>query len=141
MIHIGKLILQQVHEQGICKSELARRLNVSPQNVYSLFKRKTVQASMLKKKSVALRFDFFSVYEKEEFENSSRNAPRTLDSNSDRYIEYRELMLEANRVREENDYLKILIHLMSQESTNKVKIVAASRQKAAEYTSQKTSIS
>jgi|GEM_PF-2200684 transcriptional regulator with XRE-family HTH domain len=110
MIHIGNLILEQVHNQGISKSELARRLNISPQNVYSLFKRRTVQAIMLKKVSDALKFDFFNVYCNQEVHASKSVTP---DRNSDYYAEYQELNREIARLREENEYLKLLIALKS----------------------------
>jgi hypothetical protein len=110
MIHIGNLILEQVHNQGISKSELARRLNISPQNVYSLFKRRTVQAIMLKKVSDSLKFDFFNVYCNQEVHASKSVTP---DRNSDYYAEYQELNREIARLREENEYLKLLIALKS----------------------------
>ena len=110
MIHIGNLILEQVHAQGISKSELARRLNVSPQNVYSLVKRRTVQAIMLKKVSDAMKFDFFNVYYNHDVPASKSENP---NQNSDYYAEYQELTKELARLREENEYLKLLIELKS----------------------------
>lgn len=138
MIHIGKLILQQVNAQGISKSELARRLNVSPQNVYNLLKRQTVQASLLKRISVALKFDFFLVYE--ELEKEKKLRRELLDKNSECYLEYEHLRMEFDRLQRENDYLRVLIGL-SNEKNNKNPRVKVSQQAITQYKFRNTSIS
>lgn len=138
MIHIGKLILQQVNAQGISKSELARRLNVSPQNVYNLFKRKTVQASMLKKISGVLKFDFFNLYEPLEYCQKSKRVP--VDKKSDCYLEYERLQRELNRLRDENECLKLLIGLKNRKRTNNGNVKGV-KQPLAQYQYRSTRIS
>ena len=66
-IHIGNLIKKIVEEKGINKSEFARRINTTSQNVYGIFKRKSIDAELLKKISGVLGYNFFQYYLKESF--------------------------------------------------------------------------
>jgi transcriptional regulator with XRE-family HTH domain len=61
-IHIGKIIKQKVEESGINKSEFSRRINTTPQNVYGIFKRKSIDTDLLDKISHVLDIDFFAYY-------------------------------------------------------------------------------
>ncbi len=64
-IHIGKLILDKLKEKGIRKSEFARRINKSRQNVQDIFKRQSLDTDLLADVSKVLNFDFFQVLSKE----------------------------------------------------------------------------
>jgi len=61
-IHIGKEIKKQLLETGMSKSEFARRINKTSQNVYDIFDRKTIDTSLLVTISEVLEFDFFELY-------------------------------------------------------------------------------
>lgn len=63
-VHIGKIIKQKVDESGMSKSEFGRRINTSPQNVYGIFKRKSIDTDLLSKISDVLETDFFRYYSK-----------------------------------------------------------------------------
>ena len=58
-IHIGKLIKERLHETGMKKSEFARRINRTSQNIYDIFERKSIDTGLLTMISEILRFDFF----------------------------------------------------------------------------------
>jgi transcriptional regulator with XRE-family HTH domain len=58
-IHIGNIIKKYLVEKGINKSELARRINTTPQNVYGIIKRKSIDTDLLQKISIELGFNFF----------------------------------------------------------------------------------
>jgi len=61
-VHIGKLIKWRVSEVGISKAALARRLCMSPANVYKIFRRRSIDSAMLYKLGVILGCDFFKCY-------------------------------------------------------------------------------
>lgn len=64
-IHIGTLIKRELKKSGMSKSEFARQLETTPQNIYGIFKRDTIDTGTLLLISKILRFDFFMVYEME----------------------------------------------------------------------------
>jgi transcriptional regulator with XRE-family HTH domain len=61
-IHIGNKIKSIVTKQGITVSEFGRRINKSRENVYSIFKRKTIDTGLLMTISKVLEHDFFEYY-------------------------------------------------------------------------------
>lgn len=61
-LHIGSLIKQRLEEIGMKKSEFARRISTTSQNVYGIFKRVSIDTDLLKKISETLNFDFFQYY-------------------------------------------------------------------------------
>ena len=138
MVHIGKMILQKVNESGISKSELARRVNLTPQNIYNLFKRKSIDVGLLKQISVALAFDFFSIYEEARRERIVRFWS---EEDSDRYLEYQELLREQNRLRNENRYLKSLIGMTKRKRANTAGTATTGVRRATVYRLRKNSIS
>lgn len=69
-IHVGKLILDKLKEKGMTKSEFARRINKSRQNVQDVFKRHSLDTDLLADVSRVLNFNFFQVLANEESSNS-----------------------------------------------------------------------
>jgi len=61
-IHIGKRIKQVFEKKGMSISEFSRRLNSSRENVYDIFKRQSIDTSLLEKISKVLEYDFFQHY-------------------------------------------------------------------------------
>ncbi len=61
-MHIGERIKARTKEFGIGTTELARRINTTKQNVYTIFERKSIDTDLLQKLSKALEFDFFSYF-------------------------------------------------------------------------------
>jgi transcriptional regulator with XRE-family HTH domain len=61
-IHIGENILSIMNEKGITKAELARLLEIKPQSVDYLLKRKSIDTDTLYNISVVLDFDFSKLY-------------------------------------------------------------------------------
>ena len=64
-VHIGDLITEKVREIGITKAELARRTNMSRQNVNSILKKPSLDTALLSRISKALHCNLFSAYENE----------------------------------------------------------------------------
>ena len=61
-VHIGENILAVMNQKGVTKAELARLLEVKPQSVDYLLKRKSIDTDTLYNISVALDFDFSLLY-------------------------------------------------------------------------------
>lgn len=61
-VHIGEKIKQRAQQLRIGPTELGKRINTSKQNVTGIFKRKSVDSTLLKEISKALDFNFFQYY-------------------------------------------------------------------------------
>lgn len=61
-IHIGENIQSVMNEKGMNKATLARLLDVKPQSVDYLLKRKSIDTDTLYNVSLVLDFDFFKFY-------------------------------------------------------------------------------
>jgi len=60
MDNIGAEIKRKFKESGMTAVAFAERLNISRENVYSLFRRKKIDVDMLKRISSVLGYDFLS---------------------------------------------------------------------------------
>ena len=61
-IHIGDKIKQKAKELRIGPTELGRLINTSKQNVYGIFKRKSIDTDLLRRISKVMNHDFFQYY-------------------------------------------------------------------------------
>jgi hypothetical protein len=59
--HIGQLIKEQLERSGMKKTEFARRINRTSQNVYAIFERTSIDSSLLASISEILNYNFFDV--------------------------------------------------------------------------------
>lgn len=62
MIHIGSIIKGKFEELGLPVSWFAKELCCDRTNVYSIFKRESIDTSLLVKISLILNHDFFLYY-------------------------------------------------------------------------------
>jgi len=111
--HIGKLILKHLEGMGMNKSEFARRIGVTPQNVYSIFRRKSISTDLLFRISRVLDYDFFQYY------TSSRSSYMLAAEDGKMIVSAHDLestidglRKECELLRQENHYLKQLNDLM-----------------------------
>lgn len=114
-LHIGKLIRKHLEELGMTKSEFARRLDTSPQNIYGIFKRKSIDTELLKNISTILNYDFFQYYASGALFVSEDRAPYgkgTVISALDLQREMEKLKKDYEAVKTENNYLKEIVQLM-----------------------------
>ena len=58
--HAGERVKEVLEASGMSVSEFARRLNCHRQNVYNIFKRKTIDVVLLQRISRVLEHDFVS---------------------------------------------------------------------------------
>lgn len=79
MVHIGQLIEAELHRQERSVIWLARKLYCDRTNVYSIFKRQSIDTDLLMRICHILGYDFFSCYS-DDFRQSfsseiGRNVP------------------------------------------------------------------
>ena len=65
MIHIGSVIKKKFDEQGLAVSWLAKELCCDRTNVYSIFRRESIDTALLVKISIILNHDFFKYYSRD----------------------------------------------------------------------------
>lgn len=90
-IHIGVEIQNRFKDKGLTVTEFARRINKSRENVYNIFKRKSIDTALLQKISEVLGFDFFQLFIEEKPQN---------------LVKYEQLEKEVELLREINSLLK-----------------------------------
>lgn len=61
-VNIGKQIKDVFDKKGFTVTEFAKRINKSRENMYSIFKRKTIDTGLLTTISIILEYDFFKLY-------------------------------------------------------------------------------
>ena len=62
MIHIGNIIKKQFDAQECSVSWFAKQLCCDRTNIYSIFKRESIDTALLEKISIILKHDFFTYY-------------------------------------------------------------------------------
>jgi transcriptional regulator with XRE-family HTH domain len=87
-IHIGEEIKRVFDEKGVRISAFAKRINMTRENVYNIFNRKTIDTGLLLSICQELQFDFFSIY--------VRKLNPTQDSEIDRLRKEIEYLQEIN---------------------------------------------
>ena len=117
-IHIGTLIRQQLEQTGMSKSEFARRINTTPQNIHGIFKRKSIDTDSLAQISDVLNHDFFQYFTipkhlvKES--GAQYKSGKGIKSYSELLAELDELKKEADQLRKENALLRELNQLLKE---------------------------
>lgn len=117
-LHIGKLIRQHLEEVGMTKSEFARRISTSPQNIYGIFKRKSCDTELLRDISRVLNFDFFQYYSTSALvtDEKSGAGKGSVVTAMDLKRELDNAKKELDILRSENEYLKEIHRLMKEKS-------------------------
>ena len=100
-MHIGEQIKTRAKELRMGATELGRLINTSKQNVYGIYKRRTVDTGLLKKISEALDYDFFELYTEGEEENGDSEGTTVAMLHEDVQLMRREL--DKLRVKEEEN--------------------------------------
>jgi hypothetical protein len=98
-IHIGQKIKERAEELEIGTTKLGKLINRSKQNVYGIFKRKSIDSELLKKISDVLDKDFFQYYGsslKEDKENYQKLTGKKIA----------EMVKELEKCKKEIEHLK-----------------------------------
>ncbi len=62
MVHIGQIIETELHRQERSVTWFANKLYCDRTNVYSIFKRKSIDTELLQRISIILHHNFFNYY-------------------------------------------------------------------------------
>lgn len=65
MIHIGKLIEEELRKQERTPAWLAKKINCERTNMYYIFRQESINTNLLLRISLALHHDFFVYYSNE----------------------------------------------------------------------------
>lgn len=114
-LHIGKIIRQHLEEKGMTKSEFSRRIETSPQNIYGIFRRKSIDTDLLRKISIVLEFDFFTYYSGSVLSRTT-NIPADLRTMQEVVSENENLIKDVQRLTNENTYLREIYELNKKKS-------------------------
>ena len=118
--HVGSTIKKRLEEVGISKNEFARRINRTPQNVFSIFERESLDTSLLLDISKVLNFDFFrkfNVILLDPLQNKNNSTkPDSAEFNSSEAELIAELKNEIFKLKTENDYLKEINALLREKN-------------------------
>jgi hypothetical protein len=110
-VHIGSLIKARAKELRVGPTELGAKIDTSKQNVYGIFKRKSVDTDLLHQISLALNFDFFRYYTdhlRGKANSMGEPSSEVYSANSG------SMKAEIDHLRKENDYLKKINHLLDE---------------------------
>lgn len=122
-LHIGKVVRKHLEELGMTKSEFARRLETSPQNIYGIFKRKSIDTQLLKEISTVLNYDFFQYYTTAALvvheEKANYGGKDKVFTALDLQREVEKLRKELEILKNENQYLKEIHQLMKEKQSKK----------------------
>lgn len=116
-IHIGKIVRQHLEEVGMTKSEFARRINTSPQNIYGIFKRQSIDTELLRDISRVLGYDFFQYYASSSMvvnEDKTPYGKLQVKTAMELQKELESLRKEVEVLRNENTYLKEIHRLLKE---------------------------
>lgn len=109
-VHVGMLVRKRLQELGMTKSEFARRINTTPQNVYGILKRKSLDTQLLQKISRVLDFDFFSALQAGEVGQASDSGSGyrlTKEMSAEELREaYERCLVEIESLKKDIKYLK-----------------------------------
>jgi hypothetical protein len=108
-VHIGKLILEKLKERGIKKSEFARRINKSRQNVQDIFKRQSLDTKLLADVSKVLDYNFFELI------SSEKNQTNALLVMEEDPIPYKGAKSEKQKLKSQIDELSKQLKLAQKE--------------------------
>ena len=100
-VNIGEKIKQRAKELRIGPTELGMLLNTSKQNIYSIYKRKSLDAETILKLSIALKYDFFDYFKITQSENLSEiTENNTPENNLVSYNEFIKLKNDYEHLKE-----------------------------------------
>lgn len=102
-VHIGQLIAQQFEQSGLSKAAFAKRINKTSQNIYSIFKRKSIDTHLLLAISEVLNHDFFQYFYTLSNNNVLHEPPATYNKVN---TELTNCKAENKRLQTEITYLK-----------------------------------
>jgi hypothetical protein len=118
-VNIGEKVRLRAKELRIGPTELGALLNTSKQNIYSIYKRKSLDAETLRKLSVALKRDFFDYFKPENLPETVLDKTEKYTLEKDKliaYSEYVKLKTDYDHLKEKYELLKKVNQLLEGKS-------------------------
>ena len=119
-INIGEKVKLRAKQLRIGPTELGKLIDTSKQNVYGIYKRKSIDAEILRKLSAALNYDFFEYYRIPEDTNKIVMDPGAkYGQKNQKYVplkEYQKLKAEYDNLKEKFELLKRVNELLEKRS-------------------------
>ncbi len=104
--HIGEKIKERAKELRIGTTELAKLVNTSKQNIYGIYKRESIDTTLLYKISKALNFDFFTYLSNPKLPPHT-NMPTT-NKKEKKYLELEEFSVVKNQLMDLQEKYELL---------------------------------
>ena len=107
IVNIGEKIKQRANQLRIGPTELGNLIHTSKQNIYGIYKRKSIDTEILSKLAIALDFDFFQYYNSGKM--GSNEIHSSQKSSSQKMIplnEYQKLKNDYDHLKEKFELLK-----------------------------------
>jgi hypothetical protein len=114
-INIGEKIKLRAKQLRIGPTELGKMINTSKQNIYGIYKRKTVDTETLRKLSTALEYDFFEFYRINEESGKNSTSQAKGEKGNQKTVpfkDYQKLKADFDNLKEKYDLLKKLNDLL-----------------------------
>jgi len=108
-INIGEKIKLRAKQLRIGPTELGKMINTSKQNIYGIYKRKTVDTETLRKLSAALDYDFFELYRINTETSKLLDPQIKYEKGSQKSVslkDYQKLKADFDNLKEKYDLLK-----------------------------------
>jgi transcriptional regulator with XRE-family HTH domain len=113
-VHIGEIIRQRFEESGLSKTAFAKKINKSSQNVYTIFKRKSIDTFLLQQIGEALQHDFFQYFYDSPYILQDKEEPYYSIPDRIQHYETRlkKCFEEKSTLLKENNYLNEIVVLL-----------------------------
>ena len=85
-IHLGSLVKQKMKERNISISEFAKAIHCDRTNVYSIFKRKSMDIQQIVQISNALNYDFLQYYHQEIHDNTTPRLEIIVQKKDEKWV-------------------------------------------------------
>jgi integrase len=119
-INIGEKIKLRAKQLRIGPTELGKLIDTSKQNVYGIYKRKSIDAEILRKLSAALNYDFFEYYRiPEETTRIVADPGLKYERKNEKFVplkEYQKLKAELENLKEKFELLKRVNELLEKKA-------------------------
>lgn len=117
-INIGEKVKLRAKQLRIGPTELGKMINTSKQNIYGIYKRKSLDTETLRKLSTALEYDFFEYYRIGE-EVSKINDPAGVYEKANKTVplkDFQKLKTELDNLKEKYELLKKVNELLEKKN-------------------------
>jgi hypothetical protein len=107
---IGNLIQKKLKESGLSNAEFARKLNCTPQNVFNILERDSLDTQLLMDISEALNHNFFLYYQVSDKKKQGNKAVKS-NLTAEKNASINENLLS---LKEEVEYLNLQINYLKE---------------------------